>query len=168
MSPVLQLFGYGKFTIDPSPFCVLGSAFINSPKHSFLPLNQFLEADRFLLDVNRSIFQKFFRRENSSRENSFPIWLQVRILRLMQKILQDSIRKEYRSETPILSSYVSPSASESSKMKFEEFCREIQFIFIHNYMDLAAVDMHRRHQCINIRSSLVNSSASAAVCTGCL
>lgn len=46
--------------------------------------------------------------------------------------------------------------------------RALQFVVVHNNMDLAAVDMLRRCDCMNATSTVVTPSGLAASCTGCI
>lgn len=51
----------------------------------------------------------------------------------------------------------------------KEFIKNLQFIILHNTMDLGAVDMVRRCNCASLRvNPTQNSTRMAATCTGCI
>lgn len=59
----------------------------------------------------------------------------------------------------------------TDKAKLEEtsnFLSNLQFIIVHNNMDIAAVDLVRRCNCLMGTTSSVNPNSIASYCTGCI
>lgn len=72
-----------------------------------------------------------------------------------------------KGELPDLYAYLTDKELAETTKKF---IQNLQFVVVHNNMDLGAMDFHRRCNCTVIQSSKMSSATNGFVsyCTGCL
>jgi hypothetical protein len=87
------------------------------------------------------------------------------------KQVQKALRAcAYNVETPDVVSYVASGAllDNAKSAAIHKFVRNLQLVIIHNKMDFAAIDMHRRCRCANLTTSPLDPTQQIATCTGCV
>jgi hypothetical protein len=153
VEPLLLKYGYGKFKIRASPFCALMSVIVNhQPANlNFVPLSHLVNIDGFFKDANRILEQK------DPEDSAISLWQAHQIQNTLEK---NMLKKQF---TPSLSSFFTSRESE-----MERWTRSLQFVIIHNNMDLASFDLNRRCQCCDVKSSILDPNRSSSVCTGCI
>jgi hypothetical protein len=72
---------------------------------------------------------------------------------------------ELMPDLPDLVSYLTDS---SKAAQTAQFVRQLQFLVVHNNMDLASVDLLRRCDCMAATTCTVTPSGVASACTGCI
>jgi len=89
----------------------------------------------------------------------------------LAKAVQRALRSAaYNVETPDVVSYVASGALMSAEKAaaIQRFVRRMQVIVVHNKMDFASIDMHRRCRCANQTTSPLDPRQQIATCTGCV
>eukprot|EP01087_Luapelamoeba_hula_P012798 TRINITY_DN3610_c1_g3_i1.p1 TRINITY_DN3610_c1_g3~~TRINITY_DN3610_c1_g3_i1.p1 ORF type:complete len:677 (-),score=102.42 TRINITY_DN3610_c1_g3_i1:39-1796(-) len=156
LEPFLQAIGYGKFTIRPSPFCGFGTVLINTESYRSVPLTRLFNFTRFYFDMLPQI--KDFETQS--------LVTGLLLAQKMRKIIK-------RAETPavelpdVVSCFTDPSKLEAT----ETFIHNVQFLVVHNNMDIASLDLVRRCNCSNMTSAPTAGASAAglvASCAGCI
>jgi len=149
--PFLNLMGYGWFYIRPSPFCGFITCLVNTDR-SFIsyPVSRLFD------------FEKLF----NELKGVIPR-LQDGKLGLMNA---QKIRKAFQTcantnkgPLPDLYEYLT---DKSKAETTSNFIQNLQFVVVHNNMDIAALDMVRRCNCASQTTATITNLAS--YCTGCL
>jgi len=153
IEPFLNIMGFGWYFIRPSPFCGFATCLVNTDK-SYLsyPVTRLYD------------FQKLFEEMKQVLPRLQDGKIGMMNAKKLRKIFQ-SCEVPNKGPLPDLYAYLTEKslAEETSK-----FVQNIQFIVIHNNMDIAAVDMSRRCNCAVVSRSTVAQNGLASYCTGCL
>lgn len=152
LEPLLETMNYGKFSLRTSPFCGFVACLLNTEKYGSVPFNRIFNYEKFYNEMT-PLLPKL---KGASAIGSFFLASQVK------KILQSCA---LQPGIPDLFSYL------IDKGKAEDtrhFIQNLQFIVVHNNMDLGAVDIVRRCKCSAITSSKATPNGIAAQCTGCI
>jgi hypothetical protein len=146
LEPFLELVGIGKFAIRPSATCGFSACFFSTEKidsasvAQYIDLNKFSEAMKPLLPSIREKGIGFFT----------------------ARLIKKAIKSASKVKLPDL---VSIMADSSKTSMVNEFVDKLQFLVIHNHMDVATLDMSRRCDCSVLT---VEKNSLVASCTGCL
>jgi len=151
MEPFLNLVGYGWFFIRPSPFCGFATCLVNTEKlYQSYPVTRLFDFSKLFLELKPIL----------PRLQDGKIGL-INATKL-RKIFQNCVFPN-KGELPDLYAHL----TEKSKAEAtRSFIQNLQFIIVHNNMDIAGLDAMRRCNCA-IQTPSLNSSLSA-YCTGCL
>eukprot|EP00696_Hemimastix_kukwesjijk_P017592 gnl/Hemi2/6275_TR2153_c0_g1_i1.p1 gnl/Hemi2/6275_TR2153_c0_g1~~gnl/Hemi2/6275_TR2153_c0_g1_i1.p1 ORF type:complete len:458 (-),score=70.27 gnl/Hemi2/6275_TR2153_c0_g1_i1:75-1448(-) len=148
--PFLEILGWGKFMIRPSPFCGFATMLVNTADLHSVPVGRLLELNKFYFEMSR------FLAETKGKIG----WTHASRL---NKIVERCTIPD--APVPPLLPYLSESSKAAA---LNSFLDNLQFIMIHNNMDVASLDYTRRCQCASITHSKATPSGIAATCTGCM
>jgi len=155
--PFFGALGYGKFTIQPSPFCGFATCLLNMEDAGItsMPISRFVNFKQFYFDMLPHL-------KELEKQNLVTSLLAARTIK---KIIKKCTLKSV--ELPDIVSYFTDTSKAAITQKF---IHKTQFIIVHNTMDIAALDMRRRCNCTVATSypSAPNKVGLAASCTGCI
>ncbi|ELR14028.1 emp24/gp25L/p24 family protein [Acanthamoeba castellanii str. Neff] len=155
--PFFGALGYGKFTIQPSPFCGFATCLLNMEDVGITstPISRFVNFKQFYFDMLPHL-------KELEKQNLVTSLLAARTIK---KIIKKCTLKSV--ELPDIVSYFTDTSKAAITQKF---IHKTQFIIVHNTMDIAALDMRRRCNCTVATSypSAPNKVGLAASCTGCI
>lgn len=144
--PFIDLMGLGSFSIRPSPLCAFGTCLINAEETESVPISQLID------------FEKFY-------EQMKPLIPEIALkgvgffsARSIKKILK-------RCAIVKLPDILSIVRQKSKADLVNSFIQNLQYIVIHNHMDISNVDMVRRCQCASVG---LDENRFISTCTGCL
>jgi hypothetical protein len=161
VEPLLNLMGYGFFFIRPSPFCAFATCLglhalqstlliqtVNTDSYNSVPVSRLIDAAKFFTEM-KAIMPRL-------QDGKIGLINAQRI----KKIFNNAAKPPFRM--PDVLDYLT---NKSLASQTSEFIRKLQFIIVHNNMDVAALDMVRRCNCATLS---VSPNASVAPCTGCV
>jgi len=151
LEPLLSVLGYGNFNIRPSPFCAFATCLVNTAKISSFPVNRLLNIEKFFHDI-RPILPKL-------QTSGFGLFTAGKV----KKILKES--EIPGKPLPDIFSYLTDKAKAEDTRKF---ISQLQFLVIHNNMDIGAIDMVRRCNCPSVTHSPLTPNGVIATCTSCI
>lgn len=135
LEPFLRWMKIGDFRIQPSSLCGYCTILINSENYTSVPISQ-------IMDMSY-LFQEFVKiLPRLKKVKSFPGFL---LMRKMKKILSTSGSRK-GTKLPNIFSYLI-TIDPKKKAEMEKVMNEIQFIVIHNKMDVGCIDVKRRALC---------------------
>ena len=154
LSPLLPRFGLGLFHPDASPMCLLTTVLVNTPTLRSIPLSHLFDLHR-LYHALLPLSAKLARGES----------LGVLQAKGVQKVLKQSLIA--RIDCPDVLDYLT-STDPLKQLRMKAFMRQLQVVMVHNKMDLASVDIHRRCECAIVEKSPMKEGEWIATCTGCV
>lgn len=148
LEPFLEVVGIGKFSVRPSGSCGLGACFFtvdgsiqSASASKYIDFYKFYEQMKPLLPIIKEKGIGFFT------------------ARSIKKALKAAAR--HKDALPDLVGYL----ADSSKANIvNEFVDKLQFLVIHNYMDISALDLSRRCDCTVLS---LEENHLVASCSGC-
>jgi hypothetical protein len=166
--PIMAILGYGNFRIRPSPQCAMLAVLVNHDKSElkFESLNRLLDVEQFFKKM-QVLAHKLRPKNVESSTNSdlaaplenpeISFWTARKVQKILEKCM---LRKNL---TPTLASVFSSKESE-----LEVWARELQFVIVHNNMDLASMDVMKRVKCFNMKNSILHENEVTCNCMGCI
>lgn len=154
MEPFLNLMGYGHYFIRPSPFCGYVTCLVNHGKsYMSYPVTRLFDFEKLFLGVKKIL----------PRLQDGKIGLMN--AQKLKKIFLSSANPN-KGQLPDLYAYL----TEKSKAQItRQFIQNLQFVVVHNNMDIAAFDLVRRCNCaVGTKSALHTDQGVASYCTGCV
>jgi hypothetical protein len=148
LSPFIDLMGYGKFSIKPPAYCGFGTCLLNMPDQGMfsIPVTQYVDLIKFH-DLLCPLLPKL--------EKEGIGWWSGRSIK---KYLKSSSKKKL----PDVLGYL---VDKSKVDLINTFIDNIQFLIVHNHMDLAMLDLTRRCHCASLTYDDGRLVASCAGCT---
>lgn len=146
LEPFLELVGIGRFSIRPGSHCGLAACFFSTPTINSASVSKYLDLMKF----------------NERMKPLLPTIQSKGIGFFTARSIKKAIKSASKQKLPDL---VSMMADSSQATTINEFVDKLQFLVIHNHMDVATMDMSRRCECSVV--TLENNSVVAS-CTGCL
>jgi uncharacterized radical SAM superfamily Fe-S cluster-containing enzyme len=153
LEPLLSAMGYGRFPLRASPFCGFVACLVNTERHRSLSFNRIFDFEKF----HREMTPLLPKIKSASAFSSFFLASQIK------KILQTS--GQGGLELPDLFSYLTV---KERAVETQRFIQNMQFLVVHNNMDLGTVDIARRCRCASITTSKATPNGLAAQCTQCI
>jgi hypothetical protein len=150
LEPFLPILGYAKYKIRPSPHCGYGACLINSEKYFSTPITRLLNFEKFFQEIQPLIPDLL------SKDIGFFTYAKLGIV--VNNCLLPGV------EMPNLISFITDKSKIAETL---EFVKDMQFIIIHNHMDITMIDMVKRCNC----ASLVKKNEGLdfySGCTGCI
>jgi hypothetical protein len=156
MEPFLNFMGMGKYNIRPSPWCGFATCLVNTSEGGLdsVPLSRLFDIDRLYSEM-LPIVQQLQSKEDK---------VSLSVLRAIKKAVNGSMRPEMAHYIP--TDLLGYAIDSDKRQLMNDTLRDLQFIIVHNLMDVASLDMVRRSRC-----SLCSSDGSdelVASCTKCL
>lgn len=148
LEPLLPVLGYGRFRLRASPFCGFVCGLVNTSSHESVPLTRLYDVGALWRELSPLVH----------KEAGLGWFGAARVKRALKSA-------ELVPGLPDLTSYLTDRDKTDAR---NATIRAMQFVVLHNNMDLAAVDMLRRCDCMNAASTIVTPSGLAAACTGCI
>jgi hypothetical protein len=146
LEPFLELVGIGKFSIRPTSHCGFSACFFSTETISSASISKYIDLQKFN-ELMKPLLP-------SIREKGIGFFT----ARSIKKVIKSSAKVKL----PDLVSYMADSSKASM---VNEFVEKLQFLVIHNHMDVASVDMSRRCDCSVLS---LDQNGLVASCTGCL
>lgn len=146
LEPFLELVGIGRFSIRPGSHCGLAACFFSTPTINSASVSKHIDLMKF----------------NERMKPLLPTIQSKGIGFFTARSIKKAIKSASKQKLPDL---VSMMADSSQAPVINEFVDKLQFLVIHNHMDVATMDMSRRCECSVV--TLENNSVVAS-CTGCL
>lgn len=146
LEPFLELVGIGRFSIRPGSHCGLAACFFSTPSINSASVSKYIDMLKF----------------NEKMKPLLPTIQSKGIGFFTARSIKKAIKSASKQKLPDL---VSIMADSSQAALVNDFVENLQFLVIHNHMDVASMDMSRRCEC-----SVVTLEANSVVasCTGCL
>ena len=154
LSPLLPRFGLGVFHPDASPMCLLATVLVNTPTLRSIPLSH-------LFDLHRLYHSLLPLSSKLARGESLGVLQAKGVQRLLKQALIARI------DCPDVLDYLT-STDPMKQLRMKAFMRQLQVLVVHNKMDLASVDIHRRCECSVVQKSPMTDGEWIASCTGCV
>jgi uncharacterized radical SAM superfamily Fe-S cluster-containing enzyme len=137
MEPFIKLMGMGNFNIRPSPYCGFSTILCNTEAYLSLPITRLINIPLLyqeMIPIVKSL-------QNSTSVGWYSTWC-------MKSAVTKCIL--HKSLVGDLWSYiVSPQKQETTK----ETLKNLQFLIVHNNMDVSSVDATRRTRCAVCKSN---------------
>lgn len=149
LEPILHVMGHGFFYLRPSPYCGMATCLVNSGTHRSVPLTRLFDVERFWFETHSLL----------------PRLQDGTIGFLNAKRLQKALRTCLKVEQAGIADVWPYLTSSSNAARTKQFIDNLQFIVVHNQMDVASFDAVRRCQCAAVK---VDQRGYVASCTGCL
>lgn len=146
LEPFLELVGIGKFVIRPSSNCGFAACFFSTESLSSVSASKYID------------FYKF----NEQMKPLLPTIRQKGIGFFTARSIKKAIKVSAKQKLPDLVGYMADSSKASI---VNEFIEKLQFLVIHNHMDVASLDMSRRCDCSVVT---LDNNCLISSCTGCL
>eukprot|EP01097_Dermamoeba_algensis_P003712 TRINITY_DN2540_c0_g1_i1.p1 TRINITY_DN2540_c0_g1~~TRINITY_DN2540_c0_g1_i1.p1 ORF type:complete len:482 (+),score=90.93 TRINITY_DN2540_c0_g1_i1:41-1447(+) len=150
LEPLLSLIGYGHYCLRPSPLCGFVSILVNSGPYESYPANRLVDFHKFFTEFVPMI---------PSLKGGLGWFSGGKIKKIMSKSVQSGVN------LPDLYSYL---ADRDKADTTRRVISQMQFLMVHNHMDISSVDMTRRCQCAVVTPTVITSNGIAASCTGCI
>ncbi len=155
LEPFLNFMGMGKYSIRPSPWCGFATCLVNTGEGGLdsVPLPRLFDIDKLYNDMI-PVLQTL---QSKGDKLSFVM------LRAIKKSVNQSMREEMKQVLP--TDILGYAVDSDKRQMMNDTLHNLQFIIIHNLMDVASVDLVRRSRC-----SLCSNSGNGAVasCTKCV
>eukprot|EP01090_Pellita_catalonica_P020906 TRINITY_DN7683_c0_g1_i1.p1 TRINITY_DN7683_c0_g1~~TRINITY_DN7683_c0_g1_i1.p1 ORF type:complete len:536 (-),score=55.00 TRINITY_DN7683_c0_g1_i1:5-1612(-) len=159
LEPLLSSLQYGNYTIRPNPFCAFMTCLINTETLKSVPISRFVDIDKFFFNM-----LEFMPKLETATKNTNVVRGFFNAKRIA-KIVKKCATENPPQKMPDLAKYVlDPTKADAVR----DFFDNLQFVLVHNKMDIAALDIKRRCQCSNATSYPGAPSGFAASCTGCV
>jgi hypothetical protein len=149
LEPILNVMGHGFFYLRPSPYCGMATCLVNSGSHRSVPLTRLFDVVRFWFET----------------QTLLPRLQDGTVGFINAKRLQKALRQCLRAEEAGIADIWPYLTSASNAERTKQFIDNLQFIVIHNHMDVAAFDAVRRCQCAMVS---IDQRGFVASCTNCL
>jgi hypothetical protein len=160
LEPLLRLIGKGNYNIRPSPFCGFASILINTKaQFKSVPITRIFNIDL----LYKSMIPLVKKLEKSNGNLGFFTGRSLKKA-INQSVIPESQRKQHFK---IPSDFVSYITSDEAKDEAREMLDKMQFIIIHNQMDVGSVDMVKRSRC-SVCSYYSSNGKLIAQCTKCI
>eukprot|EP00002_Diphylleia_rotans_P033623 TRINITY_DN7167_c0_g1_i2.p1 TRINITY_DN7167_c0_g1~~TRINITY_DN7167_c0_g1_i2.p1 ORF type:complete len:427 (+),score=88.00 TRINITY_DN7167_c0_g1_i2:371-1651(+) len=150
MEPFFSMLNYGKFSMRASPFCGFGACLINTEEYRSHPISRFVDLQKFY----QQIYPLLLRLDESTTLN-------LMTAQKIRKIIKECGHPGV-TLPDILAYFIDPRKADVAR----KFVANMQFIVLHNNMDIFAFDMVRRCNCATISTSNLTANGIAASCTG--
>lgn len=144
--PFIDLMGIGNFSIRPSSLCTFGTCLINHEDIQSVPVSKFINVYQFYKELKPLIPEIVLKGVGFFSG------------RAIKKILK-------RTSLVKLPNILSIVRQKSKANLVNKFIDHLQYIIIHNHMDIAVFDMVRRCQCSSVK---MEDNKLISTCTGCL
>eukprot|EP01127_Copromyxa_protea_P018534 TRINITY_DN5859_c0_g1_i1.p1 TRINITY_DN5859_c0_g1~~TRINITY_DN5859_c0_g1_i1.p1 ORF type:complete len:487 (-),score=64.89 TRINITY_DN5859_c0_g1_i1:83-1336(-) len=154
LEPFLPMFGYGKYQIRPSPHCGYACCLVNSEKFFSTSLNRIIDFEQFYNNIQPLL----------------PALLKGDIgfmtMAKVGSVFKDSIRPGVKLPFNLIT-YLT---DKDKARDLQEFIENLQFIVVHNHLDLVTIDMVKRCDCAALKKGSVAEGGNVlfATCTGCI
>lgn len=146
LEPFLELVGIGRFSIRPGSHCGLAACFFSSATIDSASVSKYLDLMKF----------------NERMKPLLPTIQSKGIGFFTARSIKKAIKSASKQKLPDL---VSMMADSSQAATINDFVDKLQFLVIHNHMDVATMDMSRRCECSVVT---LEKNSVVASCTGCL
>lgn len=144
---LIRLLGYGSIHLRPHPWCLF-TAVLVYVNDSPVSMHDLIDIKLFY-----TLMSKYTGKSSSSDIKSW--W----VAHKTQKVLKKCVRPQYSAYIPELIRVLSQPLDLESQ--------SVQFVTIHNQMDLGCFDSSRRSKCFNLTASLGDPNSLASSCTPC-
>jgi hypothetical protein len=146
LEPILSVMGHGFYFLRASPFCATATCLVNTTQHRSVPLTRLFDVEKFWVDMVPLL----------------PHLQDGKVGLFNAKRLQKTLRACLQSDIDLWP-YLTASSHAAATRNFID---HLQFVIVHNHMDIAAADVVRRCQCAVI--AVDSARGFVASCTGCL
>ncbi|GAM29321.1 hypothetical protein SAMD00019534_124970 [Acytostelium subglobosum LB1] len=147
LEPMLNLMGYGMFSIRPSPFCGFATLLINTDTIHSRPINKLFNIGKFYRDLQPLL---------PSLEEKIGFFNGLRLKSIIKSCHWDNV------PIPNIFDYFTDRAKADITKRVID---QTQILIIHNNMDIAALDLRRRCNCA---VSTKTKDGFVSSCTGCI
>jgi hypothetical protein len=149
LEPILNVMGHGFFYLRPSPYCGMATCLVNSGRHRSVPLTRLFDVERFWFET----------------QSLLPRLQDGTVGFINAKRLQKALRQCLRADEAGIADVWPYLTAASNAERTRQFIDNLQFVVIHNHMDVAAFDAVRRCQCAMVS---IDQRGFVASCTGCI
>uniref|UniRef100_A0A6B2L384 Uncharacterized protein n=1 Tax=Arcella intermedia TaxID=1963864 RepID=A0A6B2L384_9EUKA len=131
LSPFLSILGYGRFNINPSPFCGFGTILVTSNEHFSVPFTRFLDFPKLYQELLPLL-------PELKKGTEIPLTTLKKLKSIFSKCASPGVK------VPNLISFITnPQKIEEAK----KIVDKSQLLIVHNHMDITNLDLARRCQC---------------------
>ncbi|KAL0486949.1 hypothetical protein AKO1_001253 [Acrasis kona] len=160
LEPFLGLMDMGRYNIRPSPWCGFATCLVNTPGDESglgelrsVPLSRLFDIDL--------IHSEMIKVLNKIRHKDDKVSLGT--MRDIRKIINSSMRPNMSEYLP--TDLLGYAIDSNRRQLMDNTLRDVQFLIVHNLMDVASIDMVRRTRCSTCG---ISGDATVASCTKCL
>ncbi len=150
LEPILSVMGHGFYFLRPSPFCATAACLVNTAEHRSVPLTRMFDVEQFWSDMLPLL----------------PNLQDGKVGLINAKRLQKALRACLRPQVAGIDDVWPYLTSASHAASTRRFIDNLQFIVVHNHMDIAVADVVRRCQCAAV--AMDQQRGFVASCTGCV
>lgn len=149
---LFNMLGYGNLSFKCHPLCIQVAILVNTNDVAHTPLTRIIDIELFLSKITVP--------ERSTLLSNLTFY------RNLSSCFKASIRADSPLKVPDILPFLT---LPSNREQLETFFRRLQFIFIHNKMDVASIDATRRNCCCTgIVSSLLPNHLASSCTVGLL
>jgi len=130
MEPFLPMFGYGKYQIRPSPHCGYGCCLVNSASYPSTPISRILNFEKLYSELTPLVPELL--------KEGIGMMTSIKLKNILDSCAHKGV------ELPNMMSFLT---DKNKGQDISAFIENLQFIVIHNHMDLTNMDMVRRCDC---------------------
>ncbi|EFC44668.1 predicted protein [Naegleria gruberi] len=162
LEPFLSVLGKGNYNIRPSPYCGFATCLINSENqqtYPSVPISRLLDIERLFKEMV-PIVKNIKASSGSSSDIGFLQYMSLK------KAVEKSKREH--PEYPLPKDLFSYMISKDHTMikKTRQIIDDLQFLVVHNVMDVGTLDINRRARCTLCRYQPDKGFISS--CTNCI
>jgi hypothetical protein len=150
LEPILSVMGHGFFYLRASPFCAAATCLVNTAQHQSVPLTRVFDVEKFWAEMVPLL--------PNLQDGKVGLFNAKRL----QKALGACLLPDVAGIDDVWPYLTSASHAAATR----HFIDNLQFLVVHNHMDIAAADVVRRCQCAAV--AVDAQRGFVASCTGCL
>lgn len=160
LEPFLRMLGKGNYCIRPSPFCGFGALLINTEEQfKSVPVSRLFNIENLYKHMVPLV--KKLEKSNGA--------INLLTGHALKKAINSSvIPKKYRMDNyDIPSDFVSYLTADDKLSETTELMDKVQFLIIHNKMDVCSIDMTKRSRCTMCSHVMSHTSENGKLVAQC-